>query len=1443
MDYYINRILFPHDKFWHLDEGLFIKSTSKYVSFYNKEAIGFADSMDKSNCLVILGENGIGKTKFLKHSSENTKAPKIWFDFKCLSNTNDIDINILNKDFESLYKKNETVYIFLDGLDEALSNFGNIHYKLLSSLKRYDSAKIKLILSCRTYYFPQSFENELKSYFNIDSKTDILFDITPLSIADIETYLNASKIYDFKKVSEQINLYELKPLLAYPFILPEILGMYNKEKFVSSHNEIYLQGIKAMLSEYNTFRQEQARLSINYKQVMTIEQKITAAGHLALMLIRQNKEQVFIGNATQTPENAINIEVLKNEIKSLNISSFDYSEILSTALFNTADGNTYTFRHGNLKTFLSAYYLYSQNITPEEKIKEVGINSQIIPVFQETASWLAQMDEDFFNLVYKNSTSFLIKSVPVFNDKQNELLIKEIIELLSEGKIRVYDINRKKLIHENLLKQVKSIIKSDPNNEQVIFFCMDLIAQGNLYDLQSYIFKWASQNENIGLKEDAIEYLSVIGKEYYKNKLSTQYNSYKRKFNDKEFDKKDRLRGAYLMLLNSNRFSIKKILDLIAPMKSQNYIGVYQRFLNTFPNELNEKNIYTALKWAIKNEKTFDDGYKDSIAINIIKRAFDFVENIKVFNLLSEYLYTYFTDNHYSIREYEKVINPKTGLSKKFFLHILDKHISLSRLRNLSNYIVYGLFDTFIKDDEFIWLCEQYKNETNMDLSSKLKEVVNRIIEYRFRQKLTEKNLYLLPLYEKFNQDTFLVESFGKFKTRIYKYKQQKWEIEREKREAKQKEFDPIKNINLALADIDTNLNNSVVAIIQYLTVKENTSAMGDFSLSIDNYPVWSQLSNNIQNTTLKAFYLFFKTFPVPNAKKYEARNQFQFAWFVLAFMPEVIKRGITTKDEIKDIATNWAPFILIIPNFDNSYEIYQNFTEFYFSLIPNELIKSAINMIKYNPKAEYPDTLKGFENLNSPALNKAIYNLLQKDTNIFSAKYLAYLLGYLLKNNFNGVLKLAYKLLKKYKSEDEFFIEIATILMCFGSDKTLNKILNYIKADETNKLGRILLSNFIREAPYKGGKSLLSEGKQSTIAEYYIWLYKAFTYEEENKRWEEKEGICTTVTSTDNLSEFRRLLLSIIKNNGYTESIEIIKNHIIELNDEFWFKRFSIEVANIQLQKEFADKGASFNIKSLNSSKASTIQYKNVQERIIVYVEAENDVLFHSIAYETIKKEYSNKLREIAEIDFISAGNKEAVINMVNEARAEEKNNIFGIVDRDYQDKTSTYVKVPKDRYAIENYLVDPLFQLYVLNKQLPDVFQSKYNDLTNGFDDLDFENIHKISDVNHLNELTKNVLDYITSDKNRLKSILKEDYQYFSKAQRKIKYANGITLNSQKWLCDTNAKNILKLFKFLIPDLDVKQLITNFYTQFKLIPSDLLNCYNEIICFNIAYNSRQEK
>lgn len=1455
---YIQRKLFPHKGSWHLNNGFFVKLTGKHADFYNKEVTDFSTAIEDQNCLILMGESGVGKTEYLKHHFKELSHPKLWIDLKRITDENSIESEIFNKKFKALYKNNDFVYIFMDGLDEALFDFNKVYFSILSKLKVYDHTKIKLILSCRTYYFPSSFEQELKDYFDILSENNIVFDLTPFTKEDVQNCIESFGVINVNDFFTAVDRCNLTPFLAKPITLFSIIEQFKNNSLDESHSILIILQIKKLLKESNLFRLEQSKISKNYSSTIVLEQKLYLIGRLALLLMVRGKSSFFIGDVDETPDYAINIEDFNTGIdvyngEVINISNIDFGDLFTADLFSTSSNGVYEFSHNLYKEFLSAWYIYKQECFIEDKFNYISLNDLIIPIFSQTASWLAQFDDEIFNLIARQNAHILLKTEVVFNDAQNKQLIEYATSLLKEEKIGLYDTNRRKLIHSDLSEQLNAIIKRSDNNDQVKFFIIDLINYGRLTEFQGYLYSLTTPDNNISIRDEALECLSIIGNKYYKDKLCRQYDEYKLELEKKDFDLDDNLRASYLMLLLSNNYSISKILDLITPKKNSSYFGGYERFLTDFVNSLNQNNIHIVLEWIIINNKNWLNEYdRRSLSKDVLEKACNFLKDKRVVRIVAKMLYEGYKKHHFTSEVQLEGLKEGDDNSKLLFLEILFYHIKLDSISK-SNYELTILYGGFLRNEDFVWLCEQYQNEKSKSKKNILKEFIIKIKNYRFPDKLTERTQYLLPIYVDFNRNEFLVTEFGKFNTRIYKYKKTYWE---KKQESKVKEkIDPQEHIRKILKKTATNIDFASY-LVEYLTLVPGSKYIGDFSLSPSKYPAWEATTEKNKINILKAFYKFLKEKPAPKYEEYSDGGKFQHHWYILAFVPEIINQGIATKEDVKPYIKAWAPFIFLIPKLDNDYEIEQKFVNFFFNLIPNELIKNVLELIKSKSNIEHPSILNGLLTVNNEQLNRSLYLLLTKKPQKLSPEFISHILKYLFLKKCNGTLVLCHNLLDKFKKNEKYFSNIAALSVCFGSDLTWQKVHKWISRKRKYDAGRSLISKFTRNAPYNKGVPLFSNISQSTLADYYIWLYKAYPYSEEEKKYQNRKGLCTMVTDADYLSDFRRYILNKIKDDGCTQTLEKISNKLPELARKTWFKRFSFEVLGKEAEKNFFNKDSNLLIQKKSTNYRTSGEFselidlqnkdKEYNDEITVYVEAEDDVLFYSTVYKNIIEYYPgvlpvNPILKFKATDY-AGKNKDAVIAQVNSIRSGDtktKERVFGIVDKDRNDKTSHFIKVAKGRYAIENYLVEPLFQLYMLRQQISSGSKRKYSDLTNNLPDFDIDNLNKISDAELLNKIIKNILNEISSNAPRIKAIVGADeYAYFKRYARKVRYINNIELTLERWICDMGAKQVFKVFKMLNTEMDVKTMIEVHYKKFKLIPEDLLICFQDILCYDEKFH-----
>ena len=141
------------------------------------------------------------------------------------------------------------------------------------------------------------------------------------------------------------------------------------------------------------------------------------------------------------------------------------------------------------------------------------------------------------------------------------------------------------------------------------------------------------------------------------------------------------------------------------------------------------------------------------------------------------------------------------------------------------------------------------------------------------------------------------------------------------------------------------------------------------------------------------------------------------------------------------------------------------------------------------------------------------------------------------------------------------------------------------------------------------------------------------------------------------------------------------------------------------------------------------------VEKRRQVFVESSNDVSYYEKVFRLLDTEFSTRPVFLAPHSRDGA-NCEDVINIVNQLRSLGNNLVYGLIDFDNKNKDSAYVYVlgTNRRYAIDNYIFDPIFVAFLL------IREGIIKTVEIGIGTYSFSNLRSI----HNNEL-QSLIDYI--------------------------------------------------------------------------------------------------
>lgn len=235
------------------------------------------------------------------------------------------------------------------------------------------------------------------------------------------------------------------------------------------------------------------------------------------------------------------------------------------------------------------------------------------------------------------------------------------------------------------------------------------------------------------------------------------------------------------------------------------------------------------------------------------------------------------------------------------------------------------------------------------------------------------------------------------------------------------------------------------------------------------------------------------------------------------------------------------------------------------------------------------------------------------------------------------------------------------------------------------------------------------------------------------------------------------------------------------------------------------------------------SISYENRKQ---VFLESDNDILYYEKFYEKLKNRGLNQ--EIS-LSFISAGKEknggcDQVKKLVESLNDNGNDKVFGIIDWDNKNDPSGNIKVlgHKTRYAIENYIFDPiLMAAFLLREKIIKREDLNLSDEENPEDFRRFlpERLQKIADC--MVETMKKSLN-INMDK-----------------QTEVTYCKGIKLNVSSEYLSYDGHGLEKIYKDKFNQLkrynnedalkrDILEKIVDEFPEF--IPLDIFDLFKEI-------------
>ena len=1230
--------IFPWKRFWCTrtgtmslnDNGFFLDPESEYASYYHKGVVAF-EEIQKTPCLILLGEPGIGKTTTINSEIRTLESQIISSNKKLIyKNLNEYgdENRLIREVFESStikswQKGQHHLYLFLDSIDECLIEIPQLAIILKNQFYKLKdhSSRLSLRISCRTADWPEMLKDELDLIWGENEVG--AYELAPLRRKDVSEAAHAFGLEPSCFI-EAIKTKGIQSLAGSPITLKFLLEEFKRnQQFSYVRSELFLRGCGHLCTENNPDRQ-----ATQHTGVLSTAKRLALASRIAAVMIFCNRSSICLQeNISDSKETDLTLQMLQEGEETTGDHAFSFTEedlrevVKYSALFSSRGPHRFGFVHQSYMEFLAARYLILHQLSIQQIKSLIYLSNDpdqmVIPQLKETIGWLNSIMPVMIQETIKTDPQSMLSSdIASMESRLRRDLVESLLKQFEQQIIVDSDWGRysqyQKLKHPDLELQLKPYIKDKAKHFLVRRVAIDIAEECEVKTLQNLLANVAlDSSDMLQIRDQAAHAVSKIGDA--KTRLRLKPLAMKKQQDDED----DQLKGSALRALWPDHLNTQETLKVLTPPKRDNLFGSYAGFLMEFPDQLGIEDLPTALKWAKKNpgERTGFPHQYTKLTERILFRAWHHLDEKKILEAYAEAIIPRI-ENYLSIcpssiggRE-DKLPQPLTDETRKNLIKAF--------VRKVKKYRKYSLVSSMVRpqiifDNDLEWLIRELKAEKNPTIEEIWVEIIHDV--YRpDNPDHTEVILQTIPgnkmLSDKFQSYFAAVKidspQAKEERNSFEKYK--KLEMQHKQEEADQKKAitpSVYERIKTCLEQFENGDSDAWFQLCMEMTLEDNSRYYGnELNSDLTSQPGWKVCDRFLKERIVKA------------AKKYILENDANTnhwlgkdishrpatagykAFIMLRKLDPEFLNSLST-----DTWEKWAS--IIIGYHENSgvtgedvvfleiiKQAYQN--------APQKVIDTLLILIdKENEKYDSLFILSKIED----CLDKKLQDVLLDKAKKGSLKPSCFkdLLSYLLRVNNQKAKSYAESLLALPLSKDSKYLErskaSALALLTHAKNAGWDTIWEVIRVD--TEFGKDVLMSLPSSSILSKTKSLSERIGEKNTADLFIWLSKHFHQEEDLK----EEG-AHWVKPRESLAHFRDSLLGSLQEKGTKGSLRAIEQIQKELPD--------LDSLNFYLVK------ARENVRRTNWFPLSTNDFllltKNSSSRLIINAEHLLEALMESL-------------------------------------------------------------------------------------------------------------------------------------------------------------------------------------------------------------------------------------
>ena len=418
--------------------------------------------------LILLGPPGSGKSVELArlHQAASENDVTIVVELGAIADAQDLRREITEHPaFTAWHEGRSRLTLVLDSIDEGVLSVENLATILGRALRGGPGETLRCRLTCRAAEWTLGLERELRSVLGDDEVRKLT--LAPLRARDAREIAQVRLSGDTDAFLEEVVRSGAASLAALPLTLSLLIRVFRRNggQLPKEPAQLFEKATLYLCEELNVDRRDARRTGSHDPAV-----RHALATRIAGLLRLSGKTHLNLRASAVDSEDALALKDLRappdTPATSLPLDCDAARDLVRhSGLFEASGPDSFRFVHAALGEFLAARFLKFQNTPPATAMALLcHRDGELLPQLRQVASWLAALDEGFFELMAERDAEAALTYVAEPSVAHRRALLGALLRGANRGAVDAYEVDRAvlaRLDHEGIGEALRSVL-DDP---------------------------------------------------------------------------------------------------------------------------------------------------------------------------------------------------------------------------------------------------------------------------------------------------------------------------------------------------------------------------------------------------------------------------------------------------------------------------------------------------------------------------------------------------------------------------------------------------------------------------------------------------------------------------------------------------------------------------------------------------------------------------------------------------------------------------------------------------------------------------------------------------------------------------------------------------------------------------------------------------------------------